>query len=171
MKTGRWIAVVACSGLVALATGMLYYALSRGIDADSPYRFFPYFALAFLAVTPMLASGLSGSATWFAAGAGGLAVSIAVTVLAAGLDSGGNGVMPLTLGIALGGVVGLRADSRTAIWLRLGGVVLLAVYAATSGRLLSFIFVYPLLGFADEFGDAIASRSDRDKQRPVSTLR
>jgi hypothetical protein len=169
MKPGRWIAIGACAALVTLATGMLYVALDSGMAPGSSYRFFPYFAFGFLAVAPLLASGLSGSSSWFATGAGGLAMGIAVAVLASALNSGGTGVMPIALGITLGGIVGLRAESRTAIYLRLGAAVLLAVYAAASGRLLTFVFIYPVLGFADEFADAFASRKKTERQT-VATL-
>jgi hypothetical protein len=164
MKQGRWIAVTVCSGLVALATGMLYIALSRDYTADQVIRYFPYFALAFIAITPLAAAGLSGSASWFAAGAGGLAIGIATTVVAAGLNSGGTGVMPLTLGVVVGGVIGLRADTHLAIWLRLIVAAALAVYAVASGRLVTLVFVYPLLGFADEFADAIVVRRNKTER-------
>jgi hypothetical protein len=101
---------------------------------------------------------MSGGPTWFASGAGGLAVGIGVTVLAAGLYSGRTGVMPVTLGLAIGGVIGLRADTRAHIWARLIVTALLAVYAVYSGRLATLVFIYPLLGFADEFADAIVAR-------------
>lgn len=149
-----------CSGLVAIAAGLLFVALSDDVTG-SALRFAPYFALALLAITPLAAGLLSGSATPFAAGAGGLAVGIAVTVVAAGLRAGGTGVMPLTLGIAVGAIVGLRADNHTEIYLRLFVTALLAVYAVYSQRLVTIVFVYPLLGFADEFADAIASRKAR----------
>jgi hypothetical protein len=160
MKRGRWIAVAVCSGLVAIAAGLLFAALADDVSG-SALRFAPYFALAMLALTPLAAGLLSGSATPFAAGAGGLAVGIAVTVVAAGLRAGGTGVMPLTLGIAVGGIVCLRADNHMEIYLRLAVTALLAVYATYSGRLVTIVFIYPLLGFADEFADAIAGRKAR----------
>lgn len=167
MKQGRWIAVAVCSFLIAFGTGMLYVALSRP-DAlpASIVRFFPYGALLLIAVVPLVAAAISGSATWFAAGGGGLAVGIAVAVLAAALNNGGNGVLPLTLGIAIGGVIALRAENHVAIWMRLAVTVLLAVYAIASGRLAALAFVYPLLAFADEFADVIAGRRRRAERSP-----
>lgn len=163
MKPGRWIAVGVCGGLVAIGTGLLYLALSGDVDGTSSLRFFPYFALLAWIAAPFAAAALSSSTTPLVAGAGGLALGIAAAVVTAGLRAGNTGVVPVTLGIAVGGIVGLRADSRTAIWLRVAAAVLLAVYAAVSQRLVTIVFVYPVLGFADEFADAIGSRRRRPK--------
>lgn len=169
MKQGRWIAIGVCGSLIAIATGLLYLALS-GDSTGSILRFAPYLALGLLAVAPLLAGLVSGNATPFAAGAGGLASGIAITVAASALNSGGTGVMPLTLGIAAGGIIGLRADVRLESYLRLAATALLAVYAASSGRLATLVFVYPLLGFADELADVFAARRrDRPQREPAST--
>lgn len=168
MKQGRWIAVAVCSILVALATGLLYVALSREIRADEFLRFAPYLSLALFVVTPLAAAWLSGTAAWVKTGGGGLALGIATTVLAAGLNSGGTGVMPLALGIAVSGIVGMRAHSKTAIWLRLAVTVLVAVYAVASGRLVTLIFIYPLLGFADELADITGARRRPREKEPAA---
>jgi hypothetical protein len=77
--------------------------------------------------------------------------------------------MPLTLGIAVGGIIGLRADSRLEMYLRLAVTALLAVYAAYSGRLATLVFVYPILGFADELADAIEARKRKPRQPETAT--
>jgi hypothetical protein len=158
-----------CASLVALATGALFLALSREIRGDDLLRFAPYVSLVLFAVTPAAAAWFSASPTWYASGAGGLAVGIAITVAAASLNSGGTGVMPLTLGIAVGGIIGLRADSHAAIYLRLVVTALLAIYAVASGRIVTLVFVYPLLGFADEFADIFRSRAKPRRDREAAT--
>jgi hypothetical protein len=144
---------------------MLYLALSQDVDNNSLLRFFPSAALVALISVPLVAAGLSGSANPWTTGAGGIAVGVATTVVVAGLRTGGTGVTPLTLGIAVGGIIGLRADAHTHFWLRGAVTALLAVYAVVSGRLITLVFVYPLLGFADEFADAIVARKSKASEK------
>lgn len=142
-----------CSVVVGVAIALLYLVL-RG----STVRFVPALALLLLAAVPFFASSLSGHVAPLVAGAGGLALGIAVTVGAAALNQGGTGALPLTLGVAVAGAVALKGPART-IWGRLAAIVLLAVYASFSGRLISAAFVYPVLGVADELVDTLSRRS------------
>lgn len=159
MRTsGRWVAVGACTGLVAVSAGMLYLAISLDLEQGDPAFYLPYVALGLLLVTPFVAAALSGAASAFATGAGGVAVGIAATVFGAALDGGGSGILPLTLGIAVGGLIALRATSRASVWTRIVATIVVSVFAVASARIVSLIFVYPLLGFADELADLFAGR-------------
>jgi hypothetical protein len=153
MKRGRWLAVVVCSAIVGASIGLLSLVLNRTIDRGSPLRFAPIAALVLLAVAPFLAAWLSGRTLPFVGGAGGLAIGIAVTVVAAAIEQGGTGASALTLGVAVAGSLALRGSGRS-IWGRTPAIVLLGLYAYFSGRLVSAAFAYPLLGIADELIDA-----------------
>jgi hypothetical protein len=168
MKKGRWTAVGVCSFLVGAAIALLYLAL-RG--SEVPYV--PVLALGLIAITPLIASWLSGRTTPLVAGAGGLALGIAATVAASALDQGGTGAMPLALGVAVSGAIALNGDARM-LWGRIGAVAIVAIYAFASGRVFSAAFAYPVLGFADELVDAISgrrSRSAKSRQAPTEADR
>ncbi|MEX2393112.1 MAG: hypothetical protein WD826_01400, partial [Actinomycetota bacterium] len=76
----------------------------------------------------------------------------------------GNGAMPLAVGIAVAGLVALHSTPN-ALWLRLVAVAIVVAYAQYSGRLVSIVFAYPLLGLADEISDLILTRSARAKRK------
>ncbi len=155
MKQGRWLAVASCSLMVGAAIAMLSLVLNRTIDRGSPLRFAPVAALALLALAPFAASFLSRRTLPFVGGAGGLAIGIAVTVTAAALDQGGTGAFALTLGAIVAGALALRGSTRAIVG-RLPAIALLGLYAYFSGRLISAVFAYPLLGVVDELVDTVA---------------
>jgi hypothetical protein len=51
---------------------------------------------------------------------------------------------------------------------RVVAVVIASGYALYSGRLVSIVFVYPLLGLADELADAFGGRRAKDERRSTS---
>jgi hypothetical protein len=139
----------------------MYLVLYWAADASGVVRLLPYVALVLFAVVPFLASWLSEHPAPLGAAAGGLALGIGATVAAAAaIERGGSGAMPLALGVAVAGTIALRGTS-VSIWTRLAAVVVIASYAAISERFVSAIFVYPLLGFADELADVFGARPRR----------
>jgi hypothetical protein len=156
MTRSRWAAVGTCTVVVGAAVGLLSLVLYRVIDSGDPLLLAPIAALVLLALTPFVASWLSGRAAPLVAGAGGLALGIGATVVAAALDQGGTGAFPVTMGVAVAGLIALHAPGRT-IWGRVVAIALLAGYALASGRLISAAFVYPLFGVADEIVESFGS--------------
>ena len=154
--------------MIAAGIGVLYLVLYRVIEPGSILRFVPYFMLALFAAAPFVAAWLSGRTAPLGAAAGGLALGIAATVGAAAAARVGSGAMPLALGVAVAGTISLK-DAEWAIWARLIAVVLLAVYAWFSDRLVGAIFAYPLLGLADEFADAFASWRSRGRKAAATS--
>lgn len=154
MPKGRWTAIIFATALVGIGVGLLYLVLSEAITDSSAFRYFPYGALAAFAASPFVAAFVSGRGSSLAVGAGGLALGIVATVVAATLNNGGTGAMPLALGIALSGLVALGGSTQKVIG-RLLACAAIGAYAFYSGRLISVLFAYPLLGLADEFADMI----------------
>lgn len=151
-----------CTALSVIATGMLSLSLN-----GSEARFLPIAAMVVLGAIPFVAAGLSGRASAVAAGAGGLALGVTATVIAAALHQGGTGALPFTVGGAVSAAVALSGPKRV-IPARAVAIVVLIVYAIASERLISGVFVYPLLGIADEIADAFAGRGAKPKE-PVPT--
>ncbi len=151
-----------CTAIVAAATLLLYLVLYwAGEGEESVLRFVPYVALLLFAATPFCAAWLSDHNAALTAAAGGLAVGIGTTVAAAAaIERGGTGAMPLTLGLAVAGLIALRSNGP-AVWARLVAVALIAAYASISERFVSALFVYPLLAFADELTDVVSTRRAR----------
>ena len=110
---------------------------------------------------PFVAAGLSAHPAPYAGGAGGLALGIAAMVVTAAVHQGHSDVTPLAIGTAIGGVVGLAAPNRLALWFRLVATAVLGAYAAMAQNLVTVLFVYPLLGFTDEAAELIALRRAR----------
>ena len=162
MKRGRWVAVCVTTLVVAIAVGLLHLVLVVGGDSPA-LRYSPIVALGLLALVPFAAAPLSEHPAPYAGGAGGLALGIAATVTAAAMHQGRSDVMPLAIGVAIGGVVALAAPNRLALWFRLGATALLGVYAAVAQNLITVLFAYPLLGFTDEAAELIAVRRSRDR--------
>ena len=170
MKPGRWLAVVSCSVMVGAAIALLSLVLNRTIDRGDALRYAPVAALTLLALAPFVAAFASGRTLPFVGGAGGLAIGIAVAVVAAALDQGGTGAFAVTLAVAVAGALALHGSARAYIG-RVPTIALLAVYSYFSGRLLSAAFAYPLLGIADELVDALTRNgaSPPDARTRVTT--
>lgn len=170
MTRARWIAVGVCSLIVGAAVGLLSLVLYRVIDEGDLLRYAPVAALALLAAAPFLGAVLSRRERPLAAGAGGLALGIGATVAAAAMDQGGTGALALTMGIAVAGAISLDGPART-VWGRAAVLVLVGAYAFASERIVSAVFVYPLLGVADEIVESFGRRPGPESRERATTSR